>query len=172
MPKAAGVVRVGVVKLKDASGQELPTDNLRINLMSEITARNMEAVALDVEVPHPDVVGEARGKQCDYILYTTLRQVNDPGSAALPPALVPKGVALDPAKFQAVTDITLYKTSKPLPEIKDLHVATDATQLGINAVMATFEKESDRVAQQVEEDAHPKPAAKPAAKPATRPKPK
>jgi hypothetical protein len=167
--KGAGVVRIGLVKLKDMSGQELPTDNLRMNLMSEITGRKMEAVALDADAPLPDVVREARDKQCDYILYTILRQVHEPGSGGLPPALVPKGARFDSAKFQALTDMTLYKVNKPLPEIKDLHLAADAAQLGVNAVMATFEKESDKVAQQVEEDAHPKAAAKPAAR---RPVPK
>ncbi len=39
-PKAAGVIRIGVVKIKDMSGQSLPTDNLRLNLMSEITSSN------------------------------------------------------------------------------------------------------------------------------------
>ena len=172
VPKGAGVVRIGVVKLKDMSGQGLPTDNLRMNLMSEITVRKMDAVALDTEAPPADVVREAREKQCDYILYTTLQQVNEPGSGGLPPALVPKGMKFDSAKFQALTDMTLYKVTKPLPEIKDLHVAADAAQLGVNAVMATFEKESEKVAQQVAEDAHPKPASKPAAKRAVTPKPK
>ncbi|MDP9262828.1 MAG: hypothetical protein M3O85_00740 [Acidobacteriota bacterium] len=170
LPKGAGTVRIGVVKLKDMSGQGLPTDNLRMNLMSEITVRKMEAVGLDADAPLADVVREARDKQCDYILYTTLRQVNEPGSG-LPPALVPKGAKFDPANFQALTDMTLYKVSKPLPEIKELHLAADAAQLGINAVMATFEKESDKVAQQVAEDAHPKTAAKPAARrPVAKPK--
>src|ERR1035441_170013 len=45
-PKGAGVVRVGVVKIKDVSGQGLPTDNLRLNLMDEIAHRQMEAVPL------------------------------------------------------------------------------------------------------------------------------
>jgi hypothetical protein len=171
-PKEAGVVRIGVVKLKDMSGQGLPTDNLRMNLMSEITARKLEAVGLDTEASPQDVMSEAREKQCDYILYTVLRQVSEPGSGGLPPALVPKGMKFDPANFQALTEMTLHKVTKPLPEIKDLPLAADAAQLGVNAVMATFEKESDRVAQQVQEDAHPKAAPKPAAKrPVTR-KPK
>ena len=133
----------------------------------------MEAVPLDTEAPHPDVVSEARDKQCDYILYTTLKQVNEPGRGGLAPAFVPKGIKLDPAKFQALTDMTLYKMGKPLPEIKDLGVAADATQFDVNAVMATFEKESDRVGQQVQEDAHPKSSPKPPTKqPVARPKPK
>ena len=172
-PKSAGVVRVGVVKIKDATGQSLPTDNLRLNLLSEIGRNKMEAVPLDAEAPPSDVESEARAKQCDYILYTTASDVKEPGSGGLPPASVPKGVVLDPSDFQALSAMTLYKVGKPLPEIKDLPLAANAHQFAVDAVMATFVIESDKVAQQVDEDAHPKAPAKTTkapAKPATRPK--
>ena len=165
-PKAAGTVRVGVVKIKDMSGQSLPTDSLRLNLMSEIGRHQIEAVPLDAEAPQTDVEGEASAKQCDYVLYTVSTQVKDPGNGGLPPASLPKGITLDPAKFQALTDMTLYKVGKPAPELKDLPLAADATQFAVDAVMATFVIASDKVAQQVTEDAHPKPAAKPARVPA------
>jgi hypothetical protein len=170
-PKAAGVVRVGVVKIKDLSGQSLPTDNLRLNLISEFGRHQLEAVPLDAEAPHADVETEARAKNCDYIAYTVSTQVKEPGSGGLPPASLPKGAILDPAKFQALTVVTLYKVGKPAPELKDLPLAADASQFDVNAVMATFVQESDKVAQQIADDAHPKPAAKPAktpAKPGTR----
>jgi hypothetical protein len=175
-PKSAGVVRVGVVKIKDGSGQGLPTDNLRLDLMDEIIHHQMEAVPLDTEGPQQDVESEASAKQCDYILYTVARQVMEPGSGGLQASSVPKGVTLDAAKYQALTDVTLYKVGKSMPEVKDLPVAADADQFGVNAVMATFTLESDKVAQQVEEDAHPKAPAKatkaPVKKPAVAPKPK
>jgi hypothetical protein len=158
-PKSAGVVRIGVVKVKDMSGEGLPTDNLRLDLMDEITHRQMEAIPLATEAPHQDVESEASFKQCDYILYTTASQVKAPGSG-LSPASLPKGVTLDAAKFQALTDVTLYKVGKPQPEMKDLPVVADADQFGVNAVMATFTQESANVAQQVDEDAHPKAASK------------
>ncbi len=175
-PKGAGVVRVGVVKVKDLSSESLPTDNLRVNLISEIVRHQLDAVPLDAEGPHQDVESEARSKQCDYILYTVASQVKAPGSGGLPPAYLPQGVVLDPAKFQALTEMTLYKMGTAPPEIKELHLAADAGQLGVNAVMATFTQESDRIAQQVEVDAHPKaPPSKaskaPAKQPPTRTKP-
>ena len=175
-PKGAGVVRVGVVKIKDMSGQGLPTDNLRLNLMDEIAHRQMEAVPLDTEAPPQDVESEANSKQCDYILYTVASQVKEPGSGGLPPASIPKGVTLDASRYQALTNITLYKVGKPLAEINGLALAADGDQFGVNAVMATFPLESDKVAQQLEEDAHPKAPAKvtkaPVKKPAVAPKPK
>jgi hypothetical protein len=168
--KTAGVVRIGVVKIKDMSGQGLPTDNLRLNLIDEIQRHQHEAVPLDAEAPHADVESEARAKQCDYILYTVPTQVKEPNSGGLPPASLPKGVVLDPAKFEALTHVTLYKVGKPLPELKELPLAADASQFAVDAVMTTFVMESDRVDQQIAEDAHPKPAAKASkapAKPAT-----
>jgi hypothetical protein len=159
-PKAAGVVRIGVVKIKDMSGQSLPTDNLRVNLISEFARQQMDPVPLDADAPQAEVENEARAKQCDYFVYTVSTQVTEPGSAGLPPSSLPKGVKLDPAKFQALSSVTLYKVGKPLPEIKDLPLTADATQFNVNAVMGTFVQESDRIAQQIADDAHPKPAAK------------
>ncbi len=99
-PKAAGVVRIGVVKIKDMTGQSLPTDSLRLNLMSEIGRHQHEAIPLDTEGPHSAVEAEAVSKQCDYILYTVPAQLKDPNSGGLPPASLPKGIVLDPAKLR------------------------------------------------------------------------
>ena len=94
-------------------------------------------------------------------------QIKDPNSGGLSPA--PKGVTLDPAKYQALTTVTLYKVGKPLPEFKDVPLAADAPQFAVDAVTATFPAESNRVAQQLADDAHPKAPMKPVhtAKPAT-----
>jgi hypothetical protein len=92
--------------------------------------------------------------------------VKEPNSGGLPATSLPKGLTLDPAKYQAVTAVTLYKVDKPQPELKDIPLAADSTQFGVDAVMATFVIEADTVAHQVAEDANPKPAktTKPAAK--------
>ncbi len=164
--KAAGVVRIGVVKIKDMSGESLPTDNMRLDLISEIVHQQMEAIPLDAESSHADVESEAVSKQCDYVVYTTASQVKEPGNGGISPASLPKGVKLDPAKFQALTAVTLYKLSKPQPEIKELPLAADASQFAVDAVTATFVEESTRIAQQVADDAHPKPATKTAKTPA------
>ena len=119
---------------------------------------------------------EATAKQCDYILYTVASQVKAPGTGGVSPASLPKGVTLDASKYQALTDMTLYKVGKPQPELKDLPIAADGGQFGVDAVMLTFTQVSDKVAQQVDADAHPQAAAKtsktPAKKPATAAKPK
>lgn len=171
-PKSSGVVRVGVVKIKDSTEQNLPVDNLRINLMSEVTLRQMEAVPLDAD-SDSSIAAEAASKSCDYILYTDASQVKDPssGGVVLPAGL--KGVSLDKAKYQALLAMTLYRVGKPLPALKQAPLAADGDQMGVNAVMAAFEKEADKVAEQVKKDREPakKATPAPAKKPATPKKP-
>ncbi len=160
--KGAGVTRVGVAKIKDSTGTYLPLDNLRINLMSEVTLRQFEAVPLDSD-GEAAIATEAASKQCDYILYTDATQVKAPdaGGVVLPAAL--KGVSLDKSKYQALLAVTVFKVGKPQPELKT-PIAADGEQLGVNAVMAAFEKEADKLADQVKKDREPaKPAKAPAA---------
>ncbi len=164
-PKAAGVLRIGVVKIKDSSNEGLPTDNLRLDLLDEMAHGQLEVVPLTADAPPKEVEAEAAAKQCDYILYTTVSQVKSPGNDNVPPTSLPKGVALDPAKFQALSQITLYKVGKSVPELKDAPIAADAEQFGVNAVMATFPLEAAKVAQQLDDDAHPKAPAKTTTKP-------
>lgn len=148
--KAPGVVRIGVVKIKDASGSSLPTDNMRLDLMAEISRQQFEAIPLDAESPQTDVESEARLKECDYVIYTVATQVKDPGAGGIAAASLPKGVALDPAKYQALTTITLYKVGKPQPELNNLPLAADSPQFAVDAVDATFAQESNKIAQQVQ----------------------
>ena len=169
-PKAAGVLRVGVVPIKDSTGQSLPTDSLQLGLLSEFARNQIDTVVLSADSPLKDVESEARAKQCDYFVFTVPTALKDPNTGGLAPASLPKGVKLDPANYQALTLVTLYKVGKPLPELKDVPFVADANKFGVDAVSATFAQEADKVAQQLAEDAHPKPAAKsphPAAKPAT-----
>ena len=165
-------LRVGVVKINDKSEQNLPLDNLRINLMSEVTLRQMEAVALDSD-DDSGIAAEAKSQDCDYILYTDASQVKDPdsGGVVLPAAL--KGLSLDKTKYQALLAITIYRVGKPLPAMKQAPVAADGDRMGVNAVMAAFEKEADKLAEQVKKDREPakKTTPAPAKKPAPRKKP-
>ena len=169
-PKAAGVLRVGVVPLKDSTGQSLPTDSLQLDLLSEFSRNQIDTVLLTSDGPPKDVESEAREKQCDYFVYTVPTVLKDPNTGGLAPGSVPKAVKLDPGNYQALTLITLYKVGKPVPELKDMPLAADANKFGVDAVSATFVQESDKVAQQIAEDSHAKPAARSthsAAKPGT-----
>src|SRR5262249_26311678 len=151
------------------SGQSLPTDNLRLNLISEFARQQLEAVPLEADAPPSAVESEARSKQCDYFVYTVPSEVKDPGAGGIAPASLPKGVQLDPAKYQALTLVTLYKVGKPTPELKDMPIAAEAGSMAVDAVTETFVHEADAVAKQIADDAHAKPPAK--AAPTKRPPP-
>jgi hypothetical protein len=167
-PKAAGAIRVGVVAIKDSTGQGLPTDSLQLGLLSEFGRNQIDTVALTTDSPLKDVESEARAKDCDYFVFTVPTVVKDPNTGGITAASLPKGVKLDPANYQALTLVTLYKVGKPVPELKDLPLAADANKFAVDAVSATFAQESDKVKQQIGDDAHPKAAAKPT-KPAAKP---
>lgn len=167
-PKSTGAVRVGVVALKDSTGQSLPTDSLQLDLLSEFGRNQIDTVVLTTDSPLKDVESEARAKECDYIVFTVPTVVKDPNTGGISPASLPKGVKLDPANYQALTLITLYKVGKAAPELKDMPLAADANKFAVDAVSATFVQESDKVKEQISDDAHPKAAAKPT-RPATKP---
>jgi hypothetical protein len=165
------VVRVGVVKVKDSTQQNLPTENLRINLMSEVSQRQMEAVPLDSEADTAIAV-EAKSKDCDYILYTDASQLKEPGSGGVVLPAIMRGVSLDKNKYQALLAMTLYRVGKPLPELKQAPLAADAEQLGVNAVMAAFEMEAQKLAEQVKKDREPAKPTRTPPTPARKPTPK
>jgi len=169
-PKAPGAIRVGVVPIKDSTGQSLPTDSLQLDLLSEFTRNQIDTVVLTANSPLKDVDSEARAKDCDYFVFTVPTSVTDPNAGGLAPASMPKGTKLDPANYQALTLVTLYRVGKPVHELKDVPLAAEANKFAVDAVSATFVQEADKVKQQISDDAHPKPAVKttrPATKPAT-----
>ncbi len=164
--KRSGTLRVGVVKIADKSGQYLPIFNLRLDLMYELQLRKMETIPLDAET-HQDAIEEAKGKDCDYVLFTETSAIGEPGQPAPPvPGHVIKAAAIDPSNYNAVLDIALWKPFKKEPQLKTA-LPGAAPVRAVDAVMKGFENEADAVRKQIDEDLHPtKPA--PATKPAAR----
>jgi len=159
--KTSGVLRVGVVKIRDVSAQ-LPVENLRLNLMYEISIRHMEPIPLANDQP-ADVVAEARQKDCDYILYTDAAGIGDPGqpAPAMPGKMV-KASSVDPNNYNARLDIELFKTAKTLPQLKT-SIPGSAPVRAVDAVMNGFEHEAQAVREQIDKDLHPTKAAPAAA---------
>ena len=158
---------VGVVAIKDSTGQSLPIDSMQLDLLGEFSRNQIDTVQLS-DGTASAVESEAKDKQCDYFVYTVPTILKDPGTGGIAATSLPKGTKLDPAKYQALTLMTLYKVGKTTPELKDLPMAADADKFGVDAVTNTFIQESNRVAQQISEDAHPKAATKPPTKPAAK----
>ncbi len=156
-PKAAGVLRVGVVKISDKTGQYLPIFNLRLDLMYEIQIRKMEPIPLDAE-DQKEALEEAKAKDCDYVLFTEAAAIGDPGQPAPPiPGRMVKAAAIDPSNFNVRLDVLLFKTHKPLPDLKESLPGT-APVRAVDAVMNGFENEAEAVREQIDKDLHPQKA--------------
>ena len=155
-----------MVKLADKTNQYLPTDNLRLNLMYELSLKKVDTIPLTADAPD-QIVAEAQQKGCDYILYTNAGALADPGQPAPPlPGKATKAAATDPSNYNARLDIQLFKTAKKLPQL-DTSVPGSAPVRAVDAVMDGFGREAQAVRDQIDEDIHPKKAG-PAAKPASR----
>ncbi len=167
-PKASGVLRVGVVKIADKTGQYLPTFNLRLDLMYEVQVRKMEPIPLDAE-DQKEAIEEAKAKDCDYVLFTEAAAIGDPGQPAPPiPGRVIKAAAIDPNNYNARLDVLLFKTRKPLPDLKQ-SIPGAAPVRAVDAVMNGFENEAEAVREQIDKDLHPQkpvPAKAPGKRPA------
>jgi hypothetical protein len=163
--RVGGTLLVGVVKIADKTNQYLPTDNLRLNLMYELSLKKIDSVPLTTDAPD-QIVAEAKQKGCDYILYTNAAGLGDPGQPA--PPLPGKGTkaTTDPNNYNARLDIQLFKTAKTVPQL-NASVPGSAPVRAVDAVMDGFGHEAQAVRDQIDEDLHPKksaPTAKPAAK--------
>ena len=72
------MLRVGVVPIKDSTGQSLPTDSMQLGLLSEFARNQIDTVVLSADSPLKDVESEARAKQCDYFVFTVPTVLKDP----------------------------------------------------------------------------------------------
>jgi hypothetical protein len=155
--KASGTLRVGVVKIADNSGQYLPVDNLRLNLMYEVSMRKMETIPLDSDTQKA-AIDEGIEKGCDYVLFTNATAIGDPGQPA--PATSGKflkAAAIDPANYNVRLDVMLWKPHKAMPELKE-SIAGTAPVRAVDAVMNGFENEATAVREQIDKDLHPRTA--------------
>ena len=66
-PKAAGVIRVGVLMPANKTGQELSTDGVRAELLEALTTHPYEAVPIQATTP-AEQEAEAKSRECDYVL--------------------------------------------------------------------------------------------------------
>ena len=69
--KASGSIRVGVIQVNNKTDRGVSQEALRQRLIGQIQGDGVEAIPLNAISPREAEV-EARGKQCDFILYTDL----------------------------------------------------------------------------------------------------
>ena len=135
-------------------------------LIGEIRNRQVDAVPLDSSARQA-LEEEARSKDCDYILFTDLGQM-DQGPGAKLPAQFHAIAITGEGDYLGRVDWELFRTGKTLPQWKTSEAAR-AAGLGVNAVGDSVIKEAAAV---VEEIQHPHKAAPAATKPPARRRPK
>jgi hypothetical protein len=158
-PKSAGSVRVGVVAINDKTGRGMPTENLREKLMAEIRALNMDAVPLDSTSPDQQML-EAREKSADYIIYTDVAALAEPGQP-LNTATTKREPS--PTDYHAQLNVKLVSVARPSPLRLDTFITTSAPERDVDAVGEGISAEAEAVTEEIR---NPKPkGATPAAKP-------
>jgi hypothetical protein len=76
-PERSGKVRVGVVTINAKTGGAPSTSSVRQKLIQDIIEMNVDAVPLDQQGEQA-IWGEARQKNCDYILFTDITNFKPP----------------------------------------------------------------------------------------------
>jgi hypothetical protein len=67
--KKPGTIRIGVVQISNRTDRSVSTESLRERLIGGLDGSNVEAVPLNASSPS-EADAEAKGKQCDFVLYT------------------------------------------------------------------------------------------------------
>ncbi len=153
--KAAGALRIGVVRFDDQTNQAMPTDNLRDMMLGEFRMNHQfDVVPIDSITPE-DIVNEARTKNCDYILTTTLAQLDDNPAAVLPASMAHTVTVTGSGPYLGRVDFLLTMVGLRLPQLK-VSEAARADKLAVNAISDSIDKEVEAVVQEIK---HPHKAA-------------
>jgi hypothetical protein len=116
--KSAGGVRVGVVMVSNKTDASLATDSLQQILVSRISGGSVDVVALTSSSPEA-VTGEAKEKQCDYVLYTDVSDVKKPSTAAKIGGLISRrSGAGSVGKVEANINYRLFPTGATTPTLQ------------------------------------------------------
>jgi hypothetical protein len=159
-PKPAGSVRIGVVTINDKTGRDMPTDNLREKLIAEIRLLQMDAVPLESTTPE-EQMREAREKSTDYILYTDIAALAEPGQP-LTTGTTKRNPS--PTDFHSQLKVKLISVARPAPVRLDTFITTSAPALDVDAVGEGITEEAQAITEEIR---NPKPkGTTPTAKPA------
>jgi hypothetical protein len=80
-PKKAGSIRVGVIAVGNPNGASFSADAARSRLISALNSAGLDAVPINAQ-SISKVFDEARDKQCDFVLYTDVANLKQPGKTA------------------------------------------------------------------------------------------
>ncbi len=158
-PKQPGKVRVGVVAVNDKTNHSLNGEDLRRALISNLTRFGLDAVPVDGG-DDAELVRDCKDKDCDYLLYTDVATLKEPGAAKkaggmFGRALGGLGAAASGAMgggFEAGTAYRLFKIADTKnPDLEG--TGSGKGQAADQSVMPSFDHESRDVMTQIQKDA-------------------
>lgn len=126
---AAARVRVGVVQLNNKTKTAAATDSLQQQLVAALTAKGIDAVALNAISPS-EAVAEAQAKQVSYILYTDIATLKTPSTGKKIGGLFGRATGVgsaDAGKAEAKLDFRLVATGSSSPISKSSTTAKEET---------------------------------------------
>jgi len=133
------IVKVGVPVMKNAAGRSVPGNLERDRLVAALNQlkpdkkKHLKVDGVPLEGMTPEEVGdEAKQKNCDYVVYTTLvelQSATDPNMPRQQPGTMPGTVQTNPGgtwstppggrnlnpEYRATVEYKLYRTGNPSP---------------------------------------------------------
>jgi hypothetical protein len=123
-------IRVGIVEFNNKTKTAVSTDSLREQLIASLTAKGVEAIALNASSPS-EAVTEAQAKQCTYILYTDIATLKTPSTGKKIGGLFGRATGVgsaDAGKAEARLDFRLVATGASSPTAQSSASAKQETQ--------------------------------------------
>jgi len=110
-------IRVGVVEFNNKTKTSVEADSLRAQLVAALSAKGIDAVALNASSPSEAAV-EAQAKRCSYVLYTDIATLKAPSAGKKIGGLFGRATGVgsaDAGKAEVKLEFRLLKTGNPSP---------------------------------------------------------
>jgi hypothetical protein len=118
--KKPGAIRVGVVGIKNITGEPLNTETLRSGFIESIASGNVEAVPIFAGSAS-DVTAEAKQKGCDFVVYSEITGLKQSAANKLGGMLGrAAGIGSDVVKprYETQVDFRMLPTGSEAPQLQ------------------------------------------------------
>ena len=145
-------VRVGVVDINNKAKTSVSTDELKAQLVAALTAKGIDAIALNAISPS-EAVTEAQAKNCAYILYTDIATLKIPSAGKKAGGIFGRATGIgsaDAGKNEARFDFRLVPTGSSSPVAQSSAAAKEDTQEAAvtNAIQSEARSVADAIPRQ------------------------
>lgn len=132
-----GAIRIGVVQLNNRTRGSLATDELRGQLVADISNAGVEAIPLNA-ISLSEAQAEAKEKQCAYILLTDISSLKTASAGKKLGGLLGRATGVDPnaGKSEAKLDFKLFATGSSAAKLSSTEMGReDGDQASLTAAL-------------------------------------